>query len=384
MPAFTRFRYLCNTEAANVTEWRVDVNDAADAPTTCINDTGHFINTGSIAVIDSQPEVAKTNEEGVQYVAQQVQTIGLEMCDRDILIKTATFDATATVNIAGATTDGDVLYMAANPGARGNILRAEHVTGATGGGNESRALAAVLTHGTNSGANADLTVTFGTDGAGDSVTPTANAIAGVVNVAPTAMTIVAVPGGDGTGNAATASLTALTGGLSDSLADVKINPTTYVKSEWDEVQLVGCYKDGGGGTYTPCTDQTDATANAILSVWRYCAHDQNSGLPIAVEIRDGHLIVASDISASLDHQAYAIAAPQIPANLGGSIVQFDAYLKFYAGQVLGATSPTAKALDPYGPGGPAGGEMRVYIYYTAGTQNDHILRLVTYRPAGTF
>ena len=377
--AILKYRIRCTTDAKDE-YWLL--SDAVAAPTTCPTNTAHTVNGASVTVVETLDK-PRTNPEGILYAAQQVQSIGLEMCDRDILIKTATFDPTATVNIAGATSDGDVFYMSATAGARGNILRVEHVTGATGGGNEDRALAAVLTLGTNSGVNADLTVTFGTDGSGNSVTPTANDIAGVVNVAPTAMTIIGVPGGNGTGDAATTALTSLTGGVSNSLEDVKINPTTYTKGSWNELQQVGVYKDDAG-SYVPCDDQTDAAANAILSVWRYCAHDQDTGLPVSVEIRDGHLIVAADTSNSLEHQAYAIAAPQIPAYLGGSIVQFDAYLKFYAGQVLGATSPTAKALDPYAPGGMAGGELRVYIYYPAGTQNDHILRLVTYRPAGTF
>ena len=70
--------------------------------------------------------------------------------------------------------------------------------------------------------------------------------------------------------------------------------------------------------------------------------------------------------------------------MGGSILQFDAYLKFFAGKMLGVTSPTAKVLNPYGPAGLAGGELRIYMYYPALTQNNHILRIVTYRPAGTF
>jgi len=357
---------------------------SAGDKTTLDNDvtTGSLMG-GLIGAHDNTPSPTgepKQTEDGVLYMAQQVQSVGLEMCDRDILIKTAIYDTKATLTVSGATGDGDVLYTAVNPGTRGNTLRVEHLVGATGAGNEDRALAAVLVGGITN----NLTVTFGTDGSGNSVVPTANEIAAVVNVPPTAMMVVAVPQGDGTGNAAAAALAALTGGLSPSLEDIKINPTTFVKAEWGELQQVGCYKDGGGGTFTPCTDQSDATTNAILSVWRYCAHDQATGLPISVEIRDGHLIVASDITDVLDHQAYAIAAPQIPAAVGGSIVQFDAYLKFYKGKVLGATSPQAKALDPLGPGGAAGGELRVYIYYPAGTQNDHILRLVTYRPAGTF
>jgi len=339
---------------------------------------------GSLLVLhDSTPNPStepKQNAAGVQYAAPQPQTIGLEMCDRDILIKTAIWDATASLTIDGATTDGDVTYTATLPGIQGNDVTVTHEVGATGGGNESRSLGAVFTD----GLTKTLVVTFGTDGVGASITPIANDVVTAVNVAATNMFVIAAAGGDGTDTVGTQAATALTGGVSDSLSDVKIDPLTCVKSQWKELTQVGCYKDGGGGTYTLCTSQTDANTNAVLSVWRYCAHSRVTGLPTSIEVRDGHLIVDSAISDNLAHQAFAIGAPQIPASLGGSIVQFDAYLKYYAGLELGATSPSAKSLDPAGPGGPAGAELRVYIFYPAGEKLNHILRLVTYRPAGTF
>jgi hypothetical protein len=151
-----------------------------------------------------------------------------------------------------------------------------------------------------------------------------------------------------------------------------------------ELSSVGCFKSDGGSGYIPCIGQADATANALLSVWSYQARNTATGLPCIVEIRDGYLLVDSNISSSLNHQAFAVGAPQIPAYLGGSIVQFDAYLAYYAGKQLGATSPAAKLLDPLGLGGTAASELRIYIYYPAATQNTHVLRLVTYRQSGTF
>lgn len=323
----------------------------------------------------------KLNADGVQYVAQQVQSIGLEMCDRDILIKTATTDDAATLTVSGADANGDVTYTAQILGLRGNDLTIEHAVGATGAGNENRALAVAVTVGLTTA----IAITFGTDGTGASVTPTATAVAAEVNGDATAsLHISATAGGTGASNVGTQGATALAGGVTNSVDDVKINPTTFVKAQWKELSLVGCYKDDGGGAYTPCIDQADATTNAILSVWSYCAYSHVTGLPIAIEIRDGLLIVDSATSASLEHQAYAIAAPKIPASFGGSIIQFDAYLKYHAGKTLGATSPAAKALDPFGAGGANGAELRVYLYYPVGTQNNHILRLVTYRPLGTF
>jgi len=374
--AIKEYKIYCVTEAVWKT-WLL--HDSVDAPTTCPTNSADTVNGASVAVVATYSDPKQT-VDGIQYIVSHPQSLGLEMCDRDILIKTATFDATATLTINGADANGDVIYTANCPGIHGNDATIAHVIGATGGGNEDRALAAVATPGLTDA----VVVTFGTDGAGDSVVPTATAVAAAVNVAAILPYLSASAGGTGASTVGTQAATALAGGTTNSLEDVKINPTTFVKGAWKELAQVGVYKDGGGGTYTLCTDQTDATNNAILSVWRYCAHDQVTGLPVSIEIRDGLLIVDSGISASLDHQAYAIAAPQIPASYGGSIVQFDAYLKFHAGKTLGATSPAAKALDPYGAGGMAGAELRVYVYYPAGTQNDHILRLVTYRPAGTF
>ena len=322
-----------------------------------------------------------TTVEGLLYTVPHPQSLGLEMCDRDILLKTATFDATATVTISGVDTDGDILYRATWPGSLGNKFAVTHETGATGTGNENRALAAVLTPGT----TWDLVVTFGTDGSGNSVTPTANDIISLINADTSIVDVInAAPVGSGASNSSTAAQTSLTGGTSNSLEDIKIDPITYTKGAWFEVQQVGVFKDDGGGGYVQCADQTDATNNAILSVWRYLAIDQITGAPCDVELRDGYMIVDSALSDSLDHQAYAIGAPQIPASLGGQVLQFDAYLKFFKGEMLGATSPQAKAMTPNGPAGRAAAELRIYVYYPSATQNNHILRLVTYRPPATF
>jgi hypothetical protein len=375
MPDFTLYRYLCDVESVPKTEWRV----SGDTPTFCKTDPAHGIS--EVASIETQPATPAATAEGVLLTQAQVQSVGLEMCDRDILIKTAVLDVAAALTVNGADANGHVDYTAKTLGIQGNDLTVEHAVGATGAGNENRALDAVATPGLTTA----IKVTFGTDGAGASITPTAQQVADAVNASATAAPLVtAAAQGTGASDAGTVAATAMTGGVTNSLEDVKINPLTFVKGAWKELALVGCYKDDGAGGYTPCTSAQDATDNACLSVWRYCSHSHVSGLPAAIEIRDGHLIVDANISDSLDHQAYAIAAPQIPAAMGGAVVQFDAYLKFYAGKTLGATSPSAKALDPTGPGGAAAGELRVYIYYPKLTAFQHILRLVTYRPGGTF
>jgi hypothetical protein len=52
MSTLRQFRYRCTTEDADVLEWREDVADAADPPTTCRNDTGHTIDTNTISQVD--------------------------------------------------------------------------------------------------------------------------------------------------------------------------------------------------------------------------------------------------------------------------------------------------------------------------------------------
>jgi len=378
MTAYNVWKIYCETEAA-WKQWVLSEN--ASAPTTCPTNTGHTVTVGSVALektIASEPERSAAN---ILYTVPHPASLLYEMCDRDILIKTATYDPRAFVQLNGANANGHIIYAATIPGARGNVFTVEHTAGDTGVGFENRALAATLTM----GPTWDLLVTFGTDGSGNSVTPTANEVASVIAAdSSILMHISGTPQGTGNGDVQVVAKTALTGGVNNSTEDVKISPTTFVKSAWNEVQQVGVYKSDGGSGYIECTDQGDATTNACLSVWRYLAHNPNTGAPTIVEIRDGFMIVDPLLSDSFEHQAYAVAAPNIPGYLGGQVVQFDAYLRFYKGAQLGATSPQAKALDPTGLGGLAAAELRVCVYYPAGTQNDHVLRLVTYRPPGTF
>lgn len=76
----------------------------------------------------------------------------------------------AKVNLGGAGGDinGDIEYKAKDVIDNGTI-RVEHVVGATGPGEEDRALAVTVN-------SKDITVTFGTDSSGDSVVPTASEV----------------------------------------------------------------------------------------------------------------------------------------------------------------------------------------------------------------
>ncbi len=361
--------------------WYLPEDDPA--PTTCPVNTLHNVTADSVSSVGVIGDDFARSADGSLRTVPTPATEAYEMCDRDILIKTGIYDARAQAVIAGAVSpDGDIAYAATSPGVRGNSISVEHTAGDSGAGHENRALDASVTYNTGS---IEVQVIYGTDGSGNPIVPTAGAVAAMLagkndllmHVFPTLL-------GDGSDLVQVTAATALAGGQTDSLSDVKISPTNYTKGEWSELQQVGIYKDDGQGNYVLCDDQTDATANACLSVWRYLAHNQTTGAPQIVEMRDGYMIVDAALTDSLEHQAYAIGAPQIPAHLGGSVVQFDAYLQYYKGKELGATSPQAKALDPNGQGGIAAAELRIYIYYPKTEKNTHVLRLVTYRPPGSF
>jgi len=377
MAVVNRYRLRCTTDNKYEHVW---ANAADAAPTLCPTDTAHTVDTAQTSIVETAGDEAVKNEAGVLLTSPQVQTIGLQMCDRDILIKTAIFDARAALTVPGVDANGDVTYSAKFPGQQGNLVAVTHEVGATGAGNESRALAVVVTH----GLAPTVVVTFGTDGVGDSVVPDANALKALLDAdADLARHATVAVGGTGASGVGAIASTVLAGGVTSSLEDLKVDPATNLRSEWLELTQVGCFKLDGGA-YVQVASQAEADTDAVLSVWSYRGVHQSTGLPQIVELRDGHLIVDAATSDNLAHQGYAIAAPSIPAAYGGSITQFDAYLKYFAGKELGATSPQAKALDPNGPGGFAGGELRVYIYYPAGEKLNHVLRLVTYRAAGTF
>jgi len=168
-----------------------------------------------------------------------------------------------------------------------------------------------------------------------------------------------------------------------SVEDLKVNTQTNMEESWNELVLVGVYKNSGG-SMVPCVDQADADLNGSLSVWDYVA--QAGGQPILYELRDGLLYVDPTLPTNeeWDHRAYAVIAPSIPGFMGGSVSVFDAYLAANPDNVVAALSPQATVLDPAGPAGPAGAVLRLYVFHPAGSKLSHVLRLVSYRAPGTF
>lgn len=171
-----------------------------------------------------------------------------------------------------------------------------------------------------------------------------------------------------------------------SCEDFRVNVSNSKQEDWGEMTLVGCYKDSDppNETYVVCADQTDADSNACLSVWDYQAEDPaNPGTKIEYELRGGLLYVDAALAADkAKHRLYAVAAPDIPANLGGAMRFFDSYLEPMEGGCIEALNAAAFHLNP----SPAPGAtvLRIYVYYPAGAAQTHILRLVTYRPTGMF
>jgi hypothetical protein len=253
------------------------------------------------------------------------------------------------------------------------------VTGDTGAGHENRALAVARS-------GEDVTVTFGTDGSGNSVTPTANAIAALMNADYDIALhhMVAVPGGDGTGDAGLQAQANLAGGTSVSCEDLFVDTADLKEKGWGELTQIGCYKLVAGD-YVECTDDADAVLNAELSVWEYTAIDPGTHDLLKYEIRDGYLVVDSSLDAvneKWDHRAYAIAAALIPAASGGSIRMFDGYLGPAPNGLIDAKSQQTSVMDP--TVGPGASSLRLYVYYKKASTLCHVMRLVTYRAPGTY
>jgi hypothetical protein len=167
----------------------------------------------------------------------------------------------------------------------------------------------------------------------------------------------------------------------DSFEDLKANLTTFVRESWGETSLVGCYK-WNGTAYVACADQADADTNAVLSIWDYQAKHQTTQALVKYDVRGGGVSVDSTTPVTENTQIYAVAAPGIPASSGGGVRLFDGYLHFFAGDDVLVESPAARSLDP--ALATAASVLRIFMYYQAGAKRSHVLRLITYRPSGSF
>lgn len=170
-----------------------------------------------------------------------------------------------------------------------------------------------------------------------------------------------------------------TGVMTNTHEDLKVNTATMQRENWNELVFMGCFKGDDVSGYAPCTDQADADANAVLSVWNYQAHDGTN--PIRYEIRGGSLWVDSNLVEPVEaHQIYVIVAPDIPLAMGGNVKFFDGYLYQFSGYRMEAENSTASVLDP--TLSTYASMLRVYIFYPPGAKQSHVLRLITYRPVG--
>lgn len=91
MATLRKYRYLCTDEAAYVSEWREDIGDDPDTPTTCKNDPAHTITASSMAVTEVVADKALLRADGVAYSVPKPSSFGMEMCDRDFRINTSIF-----------------------------------------------------------------------------------------------------------------------------------------------------------------------------------------------------------------------------------------------------------------------------------------------------
>ena len=172
--------------------------------------------------------------------------------------------------------------------------------------------------------------------------------------------------------------------MTNSFEDLKINCSTNVEEDWGEFSLVGVYKDDGSGGRTGCADQADADSNALLSVYDYLANDQaETPTPLDIDLKGGCFWVDPALSGDVwKHRMYAVLAPNIPATSGGRISFFDGYLEPYKEKWMDAINTIALSLNPTVSSEAA--RTRFWVFYPEGVKQTHVLRLVTYRQAGTF
>lgn len=168
--------------------------------------------------------------------------------------------------------------------------------------------------------------------------------------------------------------------MTDAVEDLRVVPSTLKRQTWGEMSLVGVYKGDDVSGYTLCTDQTDADANAVLSVFDYAANDQEATpAPIDIDIMGGMFWVDDSLVATdrWKHQIYSIMAPDIPKAMGGQVPFFDNYMYPHKGNWTSCMNTLALPLDP--SAAPAAAVVRTYLYYEAGTSFEHIMGLRMYR-----
>ena len=121
-----------------------------------------------------------------------------------------------------------------------------------------------------------------------------------------------------------------------------------------------------------------------MSSWDYQAFDPaNPTTEIPYELRGGLFYVDPVLTEPKgDHRLYAVSAPGIPAASGGSIRFFDGYMGPNEGDAMRALNASAIHLSP--DASVEVTKLRVFVYYPAGAAQEHVLRLVTYRPLGMF
>ena len=168
----------------------------------------------------------------------------------------------------------------------------------------------------------------------------------------------------------------------DSFEDLRVNPSDNKRAAWGEITHVGCYKGDDTAGYTVCDDQTDADANATLSIWDYCANDQaGTPSPLDVDIKGGAFWVNSALPGTGEglwkHQLYVLIAPNLPTSVKGAVPFFDSYLLPHQGAWLGAENSLALSLDPSVSAEAA--RVRAWVYYPAGAKTSHVLALKLFR-----
>lgn len=168
----------------------------------------------------------------------------------------------------------------------------------------------------------------------------------------------------------------------DSSEDLKIDNATNKQIPWNELTQVGIYYEDDNGDYIALASDSDPNfGQACLSIWDFHPHDQSiSQNKIPWDIKGGFLKVAADLGVDKDqHRFYATLAPNIPTV---NARMFDSYLERNEGGELESMNEIAAFLNPVPT--PELTRLRMWVFYPPGSKVEHIFRLVTYRPLGTF
>jgi hypothetical protein len=172
-----------------------------------------------------------------------------------------------------------------------------------------------------------------------------------------------------------------TGVLTDTFEDLRINCANDQREPWGEMSFVGCYSGNETDGYTAISDPANL-GDAVLSIWDYCANDQEaSPSPVDIDVMGGAFWANDALTGTgaelWEHQIYVCIAPNLPKANGGQVPFFDSYLYPHQGKWLSCVNSLAIKLDP--SASPEAARVRTWVFYPAGAQLSHVIAFRMFR-----